>query len=287
MKLLPKFMFAAAAAVTFWIAAGPHPVNALTAELTYQEKLMPEAAYYSTVFAPMPDDVADAVANGPIAPADALLFEDIEKLSEPGYQKTENGYCILPDKTAYVAVKTDFPGTKKEMVTWWFWWHALKDIRYKIWCPGAHYAIGAKNTAQLVDPALSPEERFQNNPQYPIEDVGTGVMPLSIRFVPPEEFGFDTSKFKEQGVEAVICGVVGYRIFGMTIEHSYLCHMFRKKGDGLELRSRFFLGKKLCGPLVRQMVITEDTALDMMLHCSEEFTHLAGLLPSIYGRFGR
>jgi hypothetical protein len=264
----------------------PSAAGALTAQLTPKEKAMPEAAYYTTEFAPMPDEVTAAVANGPIPSEDMLTMENINDLSRPGYLNVENGYCFLKDGTAFVAARTDFPHVTKDMVSWWFWWHALADVRYKIWCPGAHYAIGAKDTAMLQDKSLPPEERILNNPHYPVEDVGVGVMPMSIRFVTPETFGFDTTKFKEAGIEKVLCGIVGIRIFGLTIEHTYMCHVFRKKGDGLEIRSRFWLGKKLPSPLLRRLFINEQTALEMMLHCSEEYTHLGSFLPSIYAQFG-
>jgi hypothetical protein len=255
------------------------------AELTDEEKEMPEAAFYSTEFAEVPDEVADAVSNGPISPDQALAFEDINDLAKPGYLEVENGYGILEDGTAYVAVRTDFPDADKEMVHWWFWWHAVENVRYKIWYPGAHYAIGAEDMEQLTDESLIAEERYLNNPHYPVEDVGTGVMSLSIRFMSPEAFGFDTSTFKDNDVEAVVCGVVGLRIFNFTIEHSYLCHLFRKNGDDLELRSRFWLGAKLESLFLRKLFINEALALGMMRHCSGEYTHLASFLPEIFNEF--
>ncbi|MBU1169797.1 MAG: hypothetical protein KKD44_09570 [Proteobacteria bacterium] len=259
--------------------------NTLDYGLTDEEMTMPEAAYYSTDFAEMPDDVAEAVANGPIAPEDVLAFEDIGRLAEPGYLPVENGYCVLKDNTAFVAVKTDFPNTKKEMIHWWFSWHALKSIRYKIWYPGYHYAISVKDADQLTDQSLPPEERYLNNRQYPMEDVGAGLFPISIKFVSPESFGFDTSKFESQGIEAVICAIVGFRLSDSTIEHTYMCHLYRKKGDGLEQRSRFWLGKRFPSRTLRKLFINEQMALDMMLHCSGEYTHLASFLPDIYDEF--
>jgi hypothetical protein len=44
---------------------------------------------------------------------------------------------------------------------------------------------------------------------YPVEDIGLGKEELAIRFVPPAEFGLDTSRFHQARVETVICGFVG------------------------------------------------------------------------------
>ncbi|MDA8137118.1 MAG: hypothetical protein M0036_00585 [Desulfobacteraceae bacterium] len=264
-----------------------NPADKPSADLTDEEKQMPEAKYYSTDFVPYPPEITAAIANGPVAPEKALVFENASQLANPGYLETENGYAMLDDGSAVVAVKTDLPGVTAEMIRWWFVWHPLKDIRYKIWYPGAHYAIGVKDVERLTNEKLSYNLRFLNNPQYPVEDTGTGVMNLSIRFVSPESFGFDTATFRKAGIEAVVCGIVGFRIGDMTLDHTYMCHVFRKKGDGLELRSRFWLGKKLNMPKIRKLVITEEMATGMLLHCSREFTHLGGFLPQIYQEFGR
>lgn len=256
------------------------------AEPTEEEWLMPESSYYTTELTAIPQAAIDAVAHGPIPADQALAPDDVNLLVKPDYPLAANGYIVYDDNTAYVAVRSYFPKANKGMITWWYWWHALKDLRYKIWYPGYHYAVGFENIDQMLDPALSYEERIWNNPQYPLEDVGTGIkMPLVIRFVPPETFGFDTSKFEENGVAAVICGVVGMKVGDQVINHTSMCHLFRTSGDGLELRSRFWLGSELGSRVLRRMFINEDMATSMLLHCSGEYTHLASFLPEIYEEF--
>jgi len=259
--------------------------NRYSAGLTQEELAMPEARYYDPDFAALPQEVTDALAQGPMDEADALSFRDAYKLQEPGYHNVENGYALLDNDVGYVAVKTDFPGATGNMIYWWFWWHGYKDIRYKIWCPGYHYATIIKDLARMNNPSLSYRERVENNTIYSVEDVGMGVQKLAIKFVPPETFGFNPSRFKMNGIEAVLCVEVGLMIGNLNVEHSYMCHVWRKKGDGLELRSRFWLGKKLQSRLLRQLIITEDTVRDMVFHCSLEYNHLAGFLPEIYNEF--
>ncbi|MBI5897527.1 MAG: hypothetical protein HZB24_16450 [Desulfobacterales bacterium] len=258
---------------------------AWSSDLTFWEKYMPEASYYDPIFAPLPQDVNAGLSNGPIASSEALKFESMNDLLKPGYLAIENGYCLKPDGKGFVAVRTEFPGASAEMIHWWFWWHAFKDVRYKIWCPGAHYAIGVDNMEQMKDASLSYRQRYLNNPQYPVEDVGTGVRRLSIRFISPEDFGFDTSRFKEMGIEAVVCGVVGDRIAGATVEHTYMVHMFRRTANGLELRSRFWIGEALESYALRKLMITQDTVKGVAFHCATEYNHLAEFLPEIFEEF--
>ena len=236
------------------------------------------------MLAEFPDEMLDAISHGPISPDQALAFRDINELAQPGYLEIENGYGMMKNGIGYVAVRTDMPDVDMEMIEWWFWWHTLKNIRYKIWCPGEHYAIGAEDLSRYADPTLSPEEKSLNNSHYPVEDVGLGVLELSIWFVPPEMFGFDTSAFAENGVEGVVCGIVALKIFGFTVPHTYMCHLFRKTDTGMELRSRFWLGAKLDRPL-RRIIFNEKAALGVMEHCSREYNHLASFLPEIYDEF--
>ena len=260
---------------------------AWNADLTDEEKKMPEAKYYNPTFADFPQDVTNALLNGPIDREDVLDFENAADLQNGGYQKVENGYRLLDDDTGYVAVKTDFPGATGDMVYWWFWWHGFKDIRYKIWCPGKHYGVKIKDLFRANNRFLSYRERVENNTIYSTEDVGMGIQTLAIIFVPPEEFGFDPSQFKKQRIEAVICVEVGLMIAGINIDHSYMVHVWRKTPTGLELRSRFWLGKKLQCLWLRQLIFTEKTLRDMLSHCALEYNHLAGFLPEIYNEFGR
>ncbi|PKN53177.1 MAG: hydrolase [Deltaproteobacteria bacterium HGW-Deltaproteobacteria-13] len=258
----------------------------LHAELTEQEMRQPEAKYYNPAFSPLSPDVQAAISGGPADCNRALKFENINDLLKPGYLDIENGYCLNPDDgTGFVAVKTDFPGATADMIHWWFWWHAYPDIRYKIWCPGDHYAIGIKNKQQAGNPALTYEQRYVNNTQFPYEDTGNGIFKLSIHFVPPEAFGFNTGKFEEAGIAAMVCARVGYMVGDLNIEHTYMCHEFRKTHNGLELRSRFWPGKALPGVALRKLAITEDVVKGLASHNAHEYSHLAEFLPEIYGEF--
>jgi hypothetical protein len=153
------------------------------ADLTEEEKTRPHAKYFYKEPAKVPEDVMAAIQAGPMNFRDALPFEKINDLLNSGYHAVETGHCRMPDNTCYVAVLTKMPGVTGEMLDWWFWWHAVESLRYKIWYPGAHVGNSVENREQLENPSLSARERYWNNPQYPVEDVGIGPDILTITFI--------------------------------------------------------------------------------------------------------
>lgn len=274
--------------------------DARRVDLSEEEKAEPYARYYYREPAPVPGAVLDAINGGPIDPREALPFREIIRLQEPGYLPKETGWCAMPDNTRYAAVLTDMPGVTGDMLDWWFCWHALEPLRYRIWYPGSHTGNSVKDRARLEDESLPFRERYRNNPQYPVEDIGIGPDILSITFVPPRDFGFDESRFEEARVATIICAVVGSVTKKVT--HTRMCHFVRTAAAGVEMRSRFWIGGNLRvnrlperSPvnliintrLVRKLAIPRDTARQMALHCAQEYSNLAAILPELYRDYGR
>jgi hypothetical protein len=112
-----------------------------TIEPKEQELKRDEGRCWSTQTAPVSEDVEATLKSGPIGPADILPFDDINKLMDPGYHAAEVGYGFAPDGVQYAACLTDMPGVTAEMIDWWFAWHGLHDIRYRIWFPPGHYGV--------------------------------------------------------------------------------------------------------------------------------------------------
>ena len=130
--------------------------------------------------------------------------------------------------------------------------------------------------------------------------MGLGNEKVIIRFVSPAEFGFDTSRFVESQVETIICGVVGSVVRRM-IEHTRMCHLVRQTKDGLEMRSRFWMGgnvefepffaKRLVENWVntkfaRNRLMSAQTGYFMAMHCAQEYNNLAQILPELYQIYG-
>jgi hypothetical protein len=185
------------------------------------------------------------------------------------------------------------------MLDWWFSWHALEDLRYKIWYPGSHAGTGVNDPERLKNKSLPLRERYWNTTHYPIEDVGIGREKLAIQFMPPEEFGFDTARFKAANVSTAICTRVGSE--NKKADHTDMCHFVRKVEGGVEMRSRFWIGRRIKvrmfagrSPVnriantgfIRRMVIPRNTPWQMSRHCAQEYNNLAQILPDLYREFG-
>ncbi len=267
-------------------------------DLTAEEKTKPYADYYYRKPAPVPEDVQSALAAGPIDPSETLAFEKINDLLEPGYHAKETGYCFMPDGSCYVAVLTRMPGVTGDMLDWWFSWHARESLRYKIWYPGAHAGTSVKDPERLKNKSLPLRERYYTT-HYPIEDVGIGEETLSIRFMPPEEFGFDTTRFKTANVSTAICTRVGSE--GKKADHTDMCHFVRQAEEGVEMRSRFWIGRRLKVRMfsdqsfvnrlantrfIRKIVIPRNAPCQMAHHCAREYNNLAQILPDLYREYG-
>jgi hypothetical protein len=220
-----------------------------------------------------------AIEAGPIAPDLALAREQLDRLLEPEALPGETGWCTLPNGVGYVAVRTAMPGVSGEMVDWWFDWHPRESERYRLWHPRAH-------------------REHWNTIHHPVEDVGLGVVHARIEFLPPSEMGFAGDMLGDPRVASIVCGYAGDD--RLRMRHSPMVHAFLDDGDGVVLRSRFWLGASIApyGPLgtvagrllnrpaVRSRALPKGVARALARHCAEEYANLAALLPELYGRFG-
>lgn len=246
----------------------------------------------------VPDDIMSAIESGPIDPAEALPFEEKNRLLEPGYLAKETGYCRLPDGSCYAAVLTRMPGVTGEMIDWWFAWHGLEGLRYRIWYPGAHFGSSVSDRTRVMNESLPYRDRYHHVTHYVTEDIGIGPDLLSIKFLPPADFGFDTARFKKAGVATAICTRVGS--VPKKAEHTDMCHLVRNVKGGVEMRSRFWIGRRMkvtmfseTSPVnraantkaMRLAMIPKDTPYKMALHCAQEYNNLAEILPGLFRKY--
>jgi phloretin hydrolase len=243
---------------------------------------------------PPAEEVLRAIAAGPMDAADALSPGELRRLLEPGDLPGETGWCRLRDGSGYTAVRTAMPGIDGEMLDWWFDWHPHDPLRYRIWFPGAHEDIS-------WEPAATPPPGDRGKPYWntvhgPLEDVGLGMQRLRIRFLDPVEFGFPRNALRDPSIATIVCGIVGDE--RRRAWHTRLCHFARRTPDGVELRSRFWLGAELrlfstsplaspvnmllSRPVVRRRVVPRRAPEVMAAHCAAEFANLASLLPPLY-----
>ncbi len=242
-----------------------------------------------------PDPVAlAAIEAGPADPAAALPLARIDRLLDPAPLELESGWCELPDGVQFVAARTPMPAVSAAMVDWWFDWHPREPLRYRVWHPGAH------SDNRLEPPARPGAKPFWGAVHHPVEDVGTGTVHARIAFVPPHELGFAGDALDDPAVGTIVCGWVGDD--RRRVRHSAMAHVFLRDGDGLVLRSHFWLGAAirphLPGALadpaaallnrraVRRLALPRGLAPALALHCAEEYANLAVLLPELHARFG-
>ena len=243
------------------------------------------------------EEVLPAI-RAPMRIEDVLRVEDVDTLLDPGHHAVENGYCELPDGSGYVASRVNFPGCTGEMYRWWFWWHAVEPERYTLWYPHNHIAARPVNPETLTRAGLTHEQRYVGTIHEVDEYIGPDLVEIAIRFVDPAELGLDTRRFAEAGIVGHACARV--RLRRSLLEAVTMVHLARKTADGIEQRSRYWIGHdprmRLLGASVpvdaigttlglKRRFAGERVAYEQLLHDQIEFTHLSTFLAEIYGEY--
>lgn len=250
--------------------------------------------YLSRPLAAPASEAVAAIKSGPIDdPGEALSLTRLDRLLDPAPLVVETGWCTLADGVGYVAVRTAMPAVTGEMVEWWFDWHPREPVRYRIWHPAAH------RDNSLEPPAVLGAKAHWGAVHHPVEDVGTGMVHARIAFKRPMELGFPTDALDDPAVAAIVCGEVGDD--RRRVRHSAMAHVFLREGDGVVLRSHFWLGalirpylpaplaapaaRALNNRVVRRLALPANLPRKLAEHCAEEYANLATLLPELHGRF--
>jgi hypothetical protein len=251
----------------------------------------PLGEYLSRPLEQPPAEVLGPIERGPIDPADALQLADVQALLDPAPLACETGWCTLADGVGYVAVRTAMPSVTGEMVDWWFDWHPREPLRYRIWHPSAHI----DNSLQA--PARGGAKAHWGAVHHPVEDVGMGVVHARIAFQRPSRMGFSGDALDDEDVATIVCGYAGDD--RRRVRHTPMYHVFLHEGDGVVLRSRFWLGaalrpfgalgapgeRLLNNRFVRGRALPAGLPRALALHCAEEYANRGTLLPELYARF--
>ncbi len=252
--------------------------------VTEQEKKSPLYKYFEMdMVAPDPARYEE-METKPLSPQDALKAPDLNLLFDEGYLPGEFGYAQLEDGTVTLANLVPMPGVTPEMFDWWFAWHGLEPLRYKIWNKDEHYSCKTRNPEKALDASLSMKERYWDTTHDVVEAMYKegNIQNIVINFRPPAAIGFSPEKLKNfKGT--IVCS-------GNEHTAGIMCHFVRPTSDGSELRTRFWFGYGIRdGKPVKMLPdgvkIPVESVRELLRHNIKEFTNLAALLPKVYPEF--
>ena len=184
-----------------------------------------------------------------------MLFEEANRLIEPGYTALETGCFALPNGQMHVAVHTRLPGRRAKMVDRWFR-HLDTTEQYRVWEPGSHIRL-------VWDASRRPGVLAGSGAAVWL-NLGRGIMALRIHFHQPREF-LKTSVVENADELAAVCANV-YDLDRNPLGR--FIHLARDTDFGCEVRSRFWLFKA-----------SPRQAMSVMKYCLEVMGRLAEFLP--------
>ena len=268
------------------------------APLTPEEQARPYAKFYTMEFpGPDPETVALMSPDRPIPQDQMLPAEEMSRLLDPGNFETEVGWGMMDNGAGYIAMRHEMPGVTVDMVDWWFAWHPIEGLRYRIWYPPYHLGVHVDDWAQprLLDPGVPVRDKCEKVVHHVTEDTGMGTEHIDIHFLTPEQMGFDMSRWHKPNVGTFVGG------FGWSLnEHqppeipaapAIMVHFIREMDGGVEWRTRFWMGYTILNghpvPLLPPGIrVPEPVVFGLANHNIYEYTRLKSLLPLVYEEFG-
>ncbi len=246
----------------------------------------PYARFWNPVMADISADAHRAVANSPLA--EALLPSKDDAIGSIIDAEVQNGFTVTSAGAIHVNLVTEMPGVTPAMIDWWFGWHSDSPERYKLWHPLAH--VHAQWAKQPPHGSIG-RARYVGFTSQVDEYLGSAMIRGAIQFRRPEEIGLIDATVAG-GVDATaICARVG--LVDVPVDLGYLAHHVAAVPGGSVMRSRFWLGKPYLAarttpvravlPIAKRLIgLTELDARALLVHCSQEMTHLAAFLPALH-----
>jgi hypothetical protein len=273
--------------------------KAMLPPLTAEEQARPFAKYYCEEIKP-PDPAHMACMDKPMDPARAFGPEEIDRLLDPEKLETEEvevGWCNLPNGAGYIANKIFYPGVTADMIDWWFAWHTLEDLRYRIWYPPQHAGIMLSpiDRARILDPEVPNREKNWGVTHNVTENCDCGMENVDISFRSPQDMGFDMERFNK--VIATFAGGGGWAVTVERCDESItapaiMCHVFYDAPGGLTHRTRFWLGYRFTEggepelTLPPGLQVPVAAVQGLARHNVKEFTRFGDFLPRIHKELG-
>ena len=275
-------------------------IKATLPDLTPEEKARPFAKYfYETI--PQPDPKHYAEMETPKDPAKAFGPEELNRLLDLKYLESDEtfeiGWCHLPNGAGYIANKIFYPGVTAKMIDWWFAWHPIEDLRYRIWYPPQHggLMLSPIDRARILDPKVPVAEKNWGATHHVTENCDCGMDNIDIMFRSPGKMGFDMPLYKK--VAATFAGGMGWQCPVDKKDDSItapamMAHIFYNVPGGLLHRTRFWMGYRIGADdkpelsLPPGIQVPIPAVQGLARHNVKEFTRFGEFLPRIYKEFG-
>ena len=213
-----------------------------------------------------------------------MRYEDRTRLLDPEDLAFESGVERLDDGVFHVAVLTRMPGTRAEMIAWWFGTYMQTTEHYRMWHPRDHVWMDWEDK--------SPGTHVGAH-HLVHEYIGGKMQRLRISFLDPVE---NLGPRASEAGRLFVCARVG--LLGRPVSVARMVHAACDTPWGCELRSHFWMGHVESGllggllqtvgntPWLRRRAVSRAAAQALEAHCHEEMTTLGGFLPELYAREG-
>jgi transposase-like protein len=159
----------------------------------------------------------------------AMFIEEVNQLLRPGYMPVETGYYRLPNGQMYIAALTRKHGRHSNWVNWCFVHYFLSTTAFN------DQDIKKIRTAEW-NSKWKPKQ-YTGISQTGEYLMGGNVHRFKLIFNDPAKY-FDTSRFKEANVGAVICGDT-FLLDGTP--EGCIIHVVRDTPTGCEIKTRAWL----------------------------------------------
>jgi hypothetical protein len=155
--------------------------------------------------------------------------------------------------------------------------------------------VSPEGRKRLLDSSIPMAERNWGLVHHVTENCDCSMENIDINFLSPKEFGFDMNRWKKPFV-STFAGGFGWAVTVDKTDASItapalMCHIFRETSEGLEHRTRFWLGYRLSGgkpelSLPPGIAVPPPAIQGLARHNVKEFTRFKTFLPRIYKEFG-
>ena len=258
----------------------------MAVELTEQELKSPLYRYFEREISMPIETLEEMVSDCELPQEEAMRPGQMNDLFREGYLPGEFGWCRFEEGGAMLANNLKMPEVTVEMFDWWFCWHMLEPMRYKIWDKNNHIYCLTKNPEKLCDESVPLHQRYWDTFCEIIETHLPGENPghVVIPFRNPEDLGFDPEELKKFD-GTIVCS-------GDAKTPVTMVHFVRPcKEGGIELRSRFWYGFHVTDkktepmPLPPGVDFPEERLKHSLMHNINEFSNLSKILPEVYREY--